>query len=268
MVRTSGSQPDNTGSTPVRGAMSIWIYSLASVIIVSLISLIGVFSLSFGIEKIKKASLFLVSFAVGGLFGDAIIHLLPETFKELGVGLLPSLLIVSGILLFFILERFLRWRHCHEIDCPDHKEAFASMILIGDAAHNLIDGMIIAASFLTSIPLGLATTIAVVFHEIPNEIGEFGVLIHSGFTAKKALLFNFLSGLTAILGAVIVLIIGSRISDFSLFLLPITAGGFLYIAGSDLLPELHHEVKLSTSLWQMILIILGIGIMVSLTLLG
>jgi len=239
----------------------IWLYALVSVVIVSLISLIGVFSLSFGIEKTKKASLFLVSFAVGGLFGDAIIHLLPETFKGLGFGLLPSLLIVFGILLFFILERFLRWRHCHEIDCPDHKKAVASMILVGDAAHNLIDGMIIAASFLTNIPLGLATTIAVVFHEIPNEIGEFGVLIHSGFTAKKALLFNFLSGLTAILGAVIVLIIGSWISDFSLFLLPITAGGFLYIAGSDLLPELHHDISPKTSFWQMILILLGVGIM-------
>ena len=267
MARTSASQAENTGSTPIRGAMLIWIYSLISVITVSLISLIGVFSFSFGIEKIKKASLFLVSFAVGGLFGDAIIHLLPETFKELGFGLLPSLLIVSGILLFFILERFLRWRHCHTQDCPDHKKDVASMILIGDAVHNMIDGMIIAASFLTSIPLGLATTIAVVFHEIPNEIGEFGVLIHSGFSAKKALLFNFLSGLTAIFGTVIVLIIGSRISDFSSFLLPITAGGFLYIAGSDLLPELHHDVKLSTSLWQMVLIILGISIMASLTLL-
>jgi len=246
--------------------MLVWIYSLVSVIIVSLISLIGVFTLSLKTEKIKKASLFLVSFATGSLFGDAIIHLLPETFKDLGFGLLPSLLIVSGILLFFILERFLRWRHCHEIDCPDH-ETVASVILVGDAAHNLIDGMIIAASFLASIALGIATTIAVVFHEIPNEIGEFGVLIHSGFSAKKALLLNFLSGLTAIFGAVVVLIIGSKISNFSLYLLPVTAGGFLYIAGSDLLPELHHEVKLSTSFWQMILMVLGISIMALLVLL-
>jgi len=244
----------------------IWFYTLISVIIISLISLIGVFSLSFEIEKIKKVSLLLVSFAVGGLFGDAIIHLLPETFKEMGFGLLPSLLILSGILLFFVLERFLRWQHCHEIDCPDHRKDVANIILIGDAVHNMIDGMIIAASFLTNIPLGLATTIAVIFHEIPSEIGEFGVLIHSGFSAKKALLFNFLSGLTAILGAIIVLVLGPRINDFSLFLLPITAGGFLYIAGSDLLPELHHDVKLSTSLWQMILIISGISIMALLTL--
>jgi len=246
----------------------IWFYTLISVIIISLISLIGVFSLSFEIEKIKKVSLLLVSFAVGGLFGDAIIHLLPETFKEMGFGLLPSLLILSGILLFFVLERFLRWQHCHEIDCPDHRKDVANIILIGDAVHNMIDGMIIAASFLTNIPLGLATTIAVIFHEIPSEIGEFGVLIHSGFSAKKALLFNFLSGLTAILGAIIVLVLGPKINDFSLFLLPITAGGFLYIAGSDLLPELHHDVKLSTSLWQMILIISGISIMASLVLLG
>ncbi len=246
----------------------IWVYSLISVVIISLISLVGVFSLSFGIDKVKKASLFFVSFAVGALFGDAVIHLLPETFENLGFGLLPSFLVIVGILLFFSLERFLRWRHCHDIDCLDHRKTVASMILIGDAAHNLIDGMIIAGSFMVSIPLGLATTIAVVFHEIPNEIGEFGVLIHSGFTIKKALLYNFLSGLTAILGTIIVLVIGSKINDFSLFLLPITAGGFLYIAGSDLLPELHHEIKLSTSFWQMLLMILGIAIMAALTLIG
>ncbi|MDP3093370.1 MAG: ZIP family metal transporter [bacterium] len=246
----------------------IWLYSLISVTVVSLISLVGVFSLSFGIERIKRISLFMVSFAVGGLFGDALIHLLPETFKELGFGLLPSLLIVLGILLFFILERFLRWRHCHEIDCPDHKKAVAGMILIGDAVHNLIDGMVISASFMTSLPLGLATSLAVIFHEIPQEIGNFGVLIHGGFAPRKALLFNFLTALTAILGAVITLFVGSRINNFSLFLLPVTAGGFLYIAGSDLLPELHREVQLKSSLAQLFFIILGVGIMALLAFLG
>jgi len=244
----------------------IWIYSLSSVIVISLISLIGAFSLSFGAEKIKKVSLFFVSFAAGGLFGDAIIHLLPETFEKLGFGLMPSLLVISGLLIFFCLERFLRWRHCHDLNCQEHGHTVAKMVLLGDAAHNLIDGMIIAASFMTSLPLGLATTIAVICHEIPNEMGEFGILIHSGFTVKKALLFNFLSALIAVFGALVVLIIGAKVSNLSLLLLPITAGGFLYIAGSDLLPELHHEVKLSFSVWQIILMALGIAIMALLVL--
>ncbi|MDP2927006.1 MAG: ZIP family metal transporter [bacterium] len=243
----------------------IWIYSLVSVAIISLISLIGVFALALKEEKIKKISLFLVSFAVGGLFGDALIHLLPESFEKLGLNLGTSLLVIFGILLFFVLEKFLRWQHCHEIDCQEHVRSFAAMSLIGDAIHNLIDGMLVAASFMVSLPVGLATTLAVIFHEIPQELGNFGILIHSGLTAKKALLFNFLTALTAILGAVITLAVGSRLEGFSLILLPITAGGFLYLAGSDLLPQLHQESKPSTSLWQMLLMLLGVGIMASLT---
>lgn len=241
-------------------------YSLASVTVISLISLVSVFALAFKEERLKKVSLLLVSFAVGGLFGDAFIHLLPESFQRLGFGLETSLLIILGIFVFFSLERFLRWRHCHEADCPKHGQVVATVNLIGDAAHNLIDGMVIAASFLVSPALGLATTLAVVFHEIPHEIGNFGILVHYGLTPKKALLLNFLSGLVAILGALIVLIIGSRSQGFSLWLLPVTAGGFIYIAGSDLLPGLHEETKLSTSLWQIFFILLGLSLMASLKL--
>lgn len=243
----------------------VWIYSLVSVTVISLISLIGVLALAFREEKIKKVSLFLVSFAVGGLFGDALIHLLPESFEKLGLNLGTSLLIILGILLFFVLEKFLKWQHCHEIDCPDHARSFASMSLIGDAVHNLIDGLLVAASFTVSLPVGLATTLAVIFHEIPQELGNFGILIHSGLSVRKALFFNFLTALTAILGAVMTLVIGSRIQGFSLILLPITAGGFLYVAGSDLLPELHRELKISTSLGQMILMLAGVGLMALLT---
>lgn len=247
--------------------MLIWIYSLVGVTIISLISLIGVFALALKEEKIKKISLFLVSFAVGGLFGDALIHLLPESFERLGLNLGTSLLVIFGIFIFFVLEKFLRWQHCHEIDCQKHVRSFAAISLIGDAAHNLIDGMLVAASFSVSFPVGLATTLAVIFHEIPQELGNFGILIHSGLTAKKALLFNFLTALTAVLGVVITLAVGSRLQGFSLILLPITAGGFLYLAGSDLLPQLHRESKPTTSLWQMILMLLGVGIMASLILL-
>jgi len=241
--------------------MLIWIYSLVSVIIVSLISLIGVFSLSFGIEKIKKASLFLVSFAVGGLFGDAVIHLLPESFEKLGDNLVVSLLVIFGILIFFSLEKFLRWRHCHLPDCDIHLASMVKMSLTGDAVHNFIDGLLIAASYTVSFPIGLATTLAVIFHEIPQEIGNFGVLLHGGYSVKKALVFNFLTALTAILGAIVALVIGQNQELFASLLLPITAGGFLYLAGSDLLPELHHDTRPKTSLIQLFLIILGVGIM-------
>jgi len=241
--------------------MDVWIYTLASVFIVSAISLIGVFFLSLRQDRLKKLLLFLVSFAVGGLFGDAFIHLLPESFEKLGTGLMTSLYILFGIILFFIVEKFVRWRHCHDVDCEKHPKHLVAMNLIGDGVHNLIDGMVIGASYLASIPLGVTTTLAVIFHEIPQEIGDFGVLLHGGLSVRKALLFNFLSALTAVLGAVVSLMLGPRIAGYTDVMLPITAGGFIYIAAADLLPELQHEVKISNSLWQLAAIVAGIGIM-------
>jgi len=242
-----------------------WLYTILSVIVVSLISLIGVFTISIRKEILKEAICFLVSFAVGGLFGDVFLHLLPESFEKLGVGPSPSLLILFGILLFFGLEKFIRWRHCHDANCKEHSRPVSAMILIGDGVHNFFDGILIAASYLISIPLGIATAVAVILHEIPQEIGNFGVLLRGGFSINKALFFNFLSALTAILGALISLIIGSRLAAYSSFLLPITAGGFIYIAGSDLIPELHHEIRPLASFRQFTAIILGIGLMFLLT---
>ena len=247
--------------------MKVWIYTLVSVALVSAISLIGVFSLSLNQERLKKILLFLVSFAVGALFGDAFMHLLPESFEKLGFNLATSLFIVGGILFFFVLEKFVRWRHCHIPTSEMHPHPVVTMNLIGDGVHNLIDGMLIGASYCVSIPIGIATTLAVVLHEIPQEIGDFGVLVHGGLSVKKALAFNFLSAVTAILGALISLVIGPHLADYSLSLLPITAGGFIYIAGSDLIPELQHEVKLSNSILQFSSIILGVGVMALLVLL-
>ena len=246
-----------------RGFVIVWVYTLVSVVVVSLISLIGVVTLAFNPERLKKMILYLVSFAVGGLFGDAVIHLIPEAFKKLGFGLNTSLLILAGLLLFFSLEKFLRWQHCHVPTSEDHVHPVVTLNLVGDAVHNFMDGIIIAASFSVSIPVGLTTTLAVILHEIPQEIGDFGILIHKEMSIPKALKLNFLTSLTAIAGAVLALWIGPHIEGFTSFVLPITAGGFLYIAGSDLIPELHHSdhVKLSTSLKQLLLIILGIAIM-------
>ena len=193
--------------------------------------------------------------------------LLPESFEKLGANLTSSLYIVIGILIFFVLEKFIRWRHCHIATPEGHPHPVAVMNLIGDGVHNLIDGMLIGASYIVSIPIGISTTLAIILHEIPQEIGDFGVLLHSGFSVKKAVAFNFLSAITSILGAIISLFAGSHIEGYSSILLPITAGGFIYIAGSDLIPELQHECKLSISILQFISIILRVGIMALLVLL-
>jgi len=247
--------------------MEVWIYTLASVVLVSVMSLAGLAVLLLSRTRLKEISFFLISFAVGGLVGDAFIHLLPASFEKLGLHLTTSLYAVSGMLLFFILEKFIRWRHCHIPTSETHLHPIVAMNLIGDGVHNLIDGIVIGASYAASIPIGISTTLAVLLHEIPQEIGDFGVLLHGGLSIKKAILFNFLSALAAVLGAGISLFMEAHFQQVAAVLLPITAGGFLYIAGSDLIPELHHEVRLSTSLWQFVLILLGVGIMASLVLL-
>jgi len=246
--------------------MNPWTYSLISVFLVSLLSFVGVLFLAIKEEKLKKLLLFLVSFAAGGLLGGAFLHLLPEAVEETGFSLEVSLAILAGLLVFFVLEKFISWRHCHIPTSKEHPHPLAFMNLVGDGLHNLTDGVVIAASFLTNPTLGIATTLAVIFHEIPQEIGDFGVLIHGGFTRKKALLFNFISALMAIGGAILTLFLGTKFTGFIQLLIPFTAGGFIYIAGSDLIPELHKETNLAKSLVQMLGLILGIGIMLILLL--
>ncbi|MGQ9663873.1 MAG: ZIP family metal transporter [bacterium] len=241
--------------------MAAIVSTLVSVILVSLISFIGILVVAISTQRLSKIILFLVSFAVGSMFGDVFIHLLPEAFEKIENTLMVSLLITTGILIFFILEKFVRWRHCHIPTSQDHPHPLVMMNLIGDLVHNLIDGLIIGASYLVSIPIGLATTLAVVMHEIPQEIGDFGVLIHGGLSIKRALLLNFLSALTAVLGGIISLIVGPLVHNYAVILLPLTAGGFIYIAGSDLIPELKGCETASASILQLISIACGIGIM-------
>lgn len=239
-----------------------------SVIIVSLISFVGVLTFLMRDINLKRTLLFLVSFAAGALFGDAFIHLLPEVVEKYGFGLNISLNFLLGIAIFFILEKFIHWRHCHMPASKQHPHPLAFMNLIGDGLHNFIDGVIIAGSYLSSISLGIATTIAVILHEIPQEIGDFGILLHTGLTKVKALFFNFLSALLAIIGAISSLIIGSNIENLSLFILPITAGGFTYIAGSDLIPELHKTCEPpKESIFQLMAFVFGIVVMLLLVLL-
>lgn len=239
-----------------------WIYALTAVFIVSLFSLVGVLTLSLRKERLNRLIHYLVSFAVGTLFGGVFIHLLP-TLLEISRESAPLLLIFVpvGIILFFILEKFVRWRHCHDIDCHEHPAHIVPMNIIGDALHNFIDGLIIGTAFLAGPEVGVAIAIAVAFHELPQEIGDFGVLIHGGLSVKKALVFNFVSALTAVIGCIIALSLGNTVEYFVPILLPLTAGGFIYIAGSDLIPELHHQSDLRKSLGQLLFMISGLAIM-------
>ncbi|MGB9842560.1 MAG: ZIP family metal transporter [Candidatus Bathyarchaeales archaeon] len=241
---------------------------LLSVLIISLISLVGALTLMLNDKHLAKILLYLVSFAAGSLFGDAFIHLIPEAIENISPAILASILIIFGILVSFTVERLLQWRHCHIPTSNEHPHPFAYMNLFGDAVHNLIDGMIIAGSYLVSIPIGVASTLAVLFHEIPQEIGDFGVLIYGGFSKKRAIWLNLLTATAAIAGAIIAIVLSSVLESFIPLLIPFAAGNFIYIAGSDLIPELRKDAcapKKTTA--QMIAIVLGVFVMALLLLL-
>lgn len=247
----------------------ICLYSFISVLAISVISLIGVITLYLREERLKKILSFLVAFAAGALLGDVFIHIVPEVVFEFSFTFGVSLYFLCGILAFFVLEKFFAWRHCHNIECEEHsRQRLGKMNLVGDGLHNLIDGMLIAGSFLVSVPIGLATAVAVALHEIPQELGDFGVLIHSGYTRNRALLYNLLSALVALVGLVIVLLVGTRVQGLTKFLLPFTGGSFIYIAASGIIPELHKEGAVSKSLIQLLGLVLGIGVMTGLLVFG
>ncbi len=241
-----------------------WIYAIGSVLLISLLAFVGLFTLSLKKKTLDRILIYLVSFAAGALIGDAFIHLLPEIVKEVGFTLTVSLWVLVGMVSMFILEKFVHWHHCHHHSHENHSKIkpFAIMNLVGDGVHNFIDGLIIGASYLISIPVGIATTVAVALHEIPQEIGDFGVLIHGGFSRAKALLFNFLSALMAVLGVIIALTSSIYIPGIEKILVPLAAGQFIYISAADLIPELHKETDTKKSILQLIWFILGISIMI------
>lgn len=248
----------------------VWAYTILSVLAISLISLVGVFTLGIGQKKLKRFLIYVISFSAGALLGDAFIHLIPEVVGEVGFTLAVSGYILLGFVGFFVLEKFIHWQHCHgHLEDDEHIHAFSYTVLLGDGLHNLIDGLIIGASYIISIPAGIATTFAVALHEIPQEFGDFGVLLHGGFSKNKALLLNFASGLLAVVGAVAALLLSGTVDNIELILVPIAAGGFIYIAATDLIPELHkHSDKLGKSFWQFVAFLVGIGVMVGLLFVG
>lgn len=248
--------------------METFIYGLGAVIIVSLLSLIGLVTLSIKSTQLKKFLIYFVGFSAGAMFGDVFFHLIPELVEEGVYTIQTSVYILSGIIFSFFIEKIIHWHHCHLPYDKKHVHNFAYMNVFGDAMHNFIDGLIIGASFLAGIPVGIATTIAVIMHEIPQEIGDFAVLLHGGFEKKRALLINFYTALTAIAGFVLAYFVGSILESLNTFFLCFAAGNFIYIAGSDLIPELHKdEGDWKKGLIQLLLFIAGIAAMASLLLL-
>lgn len=246
---------------------SAWAWSIVAVLIVSALSLSGMALLVLRPRALRSSILLLISFSVGALLGDTFLHLLPELAEDPGLTPGMSAIILAGLGAFFILEKILHWHHAH-IATEDVIHPVAVTNLVGDAMHNFVDGAIIAGAFLASTPLGVTTTLAVALHEIPQEIGDLGILMHAGMTPRRALLFNLGSSLVSLLGAVITLLVAGAVEGVAPIMLAITAGGFVYIAGSDLIPELQRETRLRTSLIQLGGVALGVGIMAALLPLG
>lgn len=252
--------------------MSLTLWIIGSVVVVSLISLIGIIALSMKQQFLSKFLLVLVSLSAGTLFGDALLHLLPEAVEEGGFTPLVSLSTLLGIVAFFVVEKLIHMHlrcqpqkmhspHKYPLVHEPHKHHLGFMNILGDGLHNFIDGLIIAASFFVNIPVGIATTIAVILHEIPQELADFGVLIYSGFSKNKAILVNFFTATTAILGAILGIVISNSSELFLKLSIPFAAGGFIYIAGANLIPELHKDCKWKSSILHFAALIAGILIM-------
>jgi len=233
-------------------------YIILTTFLIALMAFIGILTLSLKDKVLNKILLVLVSLSAGALMGGAFIHLIPESIEKGGESS-PFVFVLTGFIIFFIIEKVLHWRHCHKGKCDVH--TFHYMNLIGDSIHNFIDGLIIAASFIASIPLGLTTTVAIAAHEIPQEIGDFGVLVYGGFNKKKALFLNFAVALTIVLGGITGYFVSQNIENAVIFLIPFAAGGFIYIAATDLVPEIKKETDIKKSMATMLVFICGILLM-------
>ncbi|MFX0020052.1 MAG: ZIP family metal transporter [Promethearchaeota archaeon] len=257
------------------------------ILIISLFSLIGVFMISVKENTLDKILFILVAFATGTILATALFDLIPESVHHLeelnagGAGITESILfalIILGFVIFFVIERFIYWFHGHAhekddklvcygtltegfeniVDRGKQIKSFALLNLIGDGLHNLLDGVIIMVAFLSGLGNGFIVTLAVLFHEIPQEIGDFGILLYGGFSKKKALLFNFGSALVAILGGILAFILSTQIELFNFFFLSFSGGGFLYIASTELMPELLREKNLKRSIIQALVFLTGV----------
>ncbi len=239
---------------------SVWISSIVAVVCVSLISGAGALGLFLKRDVLQKALLVMISFAAGALLGDAFLHIIPEIAESpTGFDPFASYTLLGGVVAFFLLEKVLHWHHAH-VPTEDVIHPVAVSNLVGDGLHNFLDGAIIAGAFVASPELGVATAIAVALHEIPQELGDFSILLHSGLAPKKALLLNMASGFVAVAGTIVALTIASGV-DLERPLLPFSAGAFIYIAATDLIPELHKEPEPGKSILQAFALIAGVAVM-------
>ncbi|MBR9706230.1 ZIP family metal transporter [Candidatus Pacearchaeota archaeon] len=238
--------------------MSVLYWIILMTLLNGFIALAGAVSFLLTKKNLKKITIFLVSFSIGSLLGGAFIHFIPEAIEEL---LLTKtvIFVLLGIAVFYVLEKVLHWHHCHEGECKVHPAGY--LLLYGDAIHNFLDGLIIAGSFLINIPFGIITSILIILHEFPQEIADIGVLIHGGFAKKKALLYNFIAQLTSVLGGIVGFFF-IKASNYVIFLLPFAAGGFIYIALGDLIPEVLKEKDPKRRIINLLSIILGLSILV------
>lgn len=235
----------------------IWI--IASVTLGSLLALLVASSFLFLPERLRtKALPLLISYATGTLLGAAFLGVLPPTMEALEPSRILGV-VLAGLLLFFLLEKFVLWRHCHKAGCDSGHSSAGPLILFGDAFHNFVDGILIAAAFQVSIPLGVTTTFAIVSHEVPQELGDMAILVHSGYSRRKALIWNGLSAAAALLGALLGYWFMSEIEDLIPYVMALAASSFIYIAIADLVPSLHKHTNFKQGLSQIVFILLGVG---------
>lgn len=245
---------------------NIGAYALLSTLVVSLLSFIGAFLFFIKTKSLLRILTLLICFSVGALLGNAFFHLVPESYFHIPSAHLASWLLLAGFLLFFITDQALHVR-AHNNHAAGIKP-YGYLSLYADGIHNFTDGILIGATWMFMPEMGLATTLAIIMHEIPQEVSDIGILIRAGFSKRKALFFNFMSACTAILGTVVTLWLGHRIGHFSTYVLPVAAGGFIYLAAGSLLPEILKETN-KRSLWlHLVVILAGLGLMYYLSLHG
>ncbi len=235
--------------------MSTLLWIILSTLAMSLLSLIGVLILLFNESKIKKMIFPLVSFSAGALLAGALLHLIPEAIEQVSDTHLVFLLVIVGFSLFFLLEQFINWHHCHRAP-SEHKQPVTYLILIADGLHNFLGGLAIGSAFIVDVRLGIITWLVAAAHEIPQELGDFGILIHGGWKKSKALLFNLFSALTMVVGGLLAYFMADKINI--VYLLPFAAGNFIYIAASDLIPEVKHGKNIIKNILHFIFFVLGI----------
>ena len=236
---------------------------LLATILVSLVSLVGISLLLLSKKTMESFVFIILSFATGTLFGAAFLDLLPEAIEGID-SRTAFMTTLGGILIFFILERIVHWHHEHH-EHPKSEKPLGLLVLFGDGVHNFFDGVAIAASFLAGPELGITTTFAIIMHEIPQELSDFTLLIYAGLSTKKALAYNFLTALTAIVGALAFLYFSTAIENIEFYGLALAAGTFIYIAGTDLLPELHRNEKRTKAGVQLASMLAGIALIWFLT---